>query len=105
MRDYIASWATSAPAEELAGEFRLIGNYPNPFNPTTTITYELSAASDVRLEVYDILGRHVQTLAYGHQAAGHHTATFDANGLASGMYLYRLQAGNQSQTKRMLLIK
>lgn len=105
VRDYIASWATSADVQEVAGSFQLIGNYPNPFNPTTTITYELATAADVRLDVYDILGRHVKSLAYGHQPAGNHAVVFDASGLSSGMYMYRLQSGGQAQTKRMLLIK
>jgi endo-1,4-beta-xylanase len=105
MREYIASVTTSVEGQEVAATFVLFGNYPNPFNPTTQITYQLSATSDVRLDVYDILGRHVRTLASGLQPAGHHSVTFDASNLSSGVYLYRLQAGGASATKRMLLIK
>jgi hypothetical protein len=94
------------------GEFSLSQNYPNPFNPTTTIRYGLPALSDVRLSVFDILGREVSVLWHGMQEAGWHEATFDASGLASGVYIYRLQAKPQDgssavlvQTKRLLLVR
>ena len=89
----------------VASEFRLLGNYPNPFGPSTEIAFELAASVDVQLDVYDMLGRHVKTLASGFQTAGRHTVSFDASGLASGMYVYRLQAGDQAKTGRMMLVK
>jgi F5/8 type C domain/Secretion system C-terminal sorting domain len=86
-------------------EYVLNQNYPNPFNPSTVISYRLSITSRVSLKVYDVLGREVATLVDGHQAAGNHSVTFDARKLPSGVYLYRLQAGSFSATKKLLLLK
>ncbi len=85
--------------------FALAQNTPNPFNPTTAISYQLSAVSNVRLDVFDALGRKVRTLVDGPQSAGAHTVTFDGNGLASGLYLYRLTASGQTLARRMTLIR
>jgi len=85
--------------------FRLLQNYPNPFNPTTTISYQLSAVTQVNLSVYDILGRRVETMVNAKQNAGSYNVTFDANRLASGVYFYRLEAGAFSQTKKLMVIK
>lgn len=85
--------------------FVLDQNYPNPFNPTTTIPYTLRTTGPVRLRIFDLQGRRVATLVDDVQPAGTHTASFAANGLASGTYLYRLDAGGQSQTRRMSLLK
>jgi hypothetical protein len=86
-------------------QYRLGQNYPNPFNPATTIEYDLPSASRVELRLYDILGREVTTLVNEVQAAGYHSVRFDASGLASGVYLYRLRAGEFTQTKRMMLLR
>ncbi len=92
--------------EGIAKEFRLIGNYPNPFNPTTTIQYDLATASNVQIEVFDVLGQKVATLVNNqYQQAGNHTVTFDAANLSSGIYLYVMKAGNMTHTKKMTLIK
>ncbi len=85
-------------------------NYPNPFNPNTTIRFTLAQSGPVQLRIYDALGRHVRTLAEGPHAAGAHGVVWDgrdANGraLASGVYVYRLRAGTQEATRRMLLLK
>jgi hypothetical protein len=80
-------------------------NYPNPFNPTTTLRYELASAQDVRVTVFDMLGRQVAELVNGYRDAGTYTVTFDANSLPSGVYFSRLQAGQFSQTQRMLLVR
>jgi Peptidase family C25/Secretion system C-terminal sorting domain len=85
--------------------FVLEQNYPNPFNPSTTIGYQLSANSFVILKVYDMLGREVRSLVNEPQGAGSHHITFNASGLASGVYLYRLQAGSFSATKKLLVLK
>ena len=86
-------------------EIRLWQNYPNPFNPSTTIRYGLPSRSHVTLTVFNTLGQQVATLVQGEQEAGYHEAVFDASGLASGVYLYRLQAGDFIQTRSLLLIR
>ncbi len=80
-------------------------NYPNPFNPTTTISYSLDQTTNVSLEVFDLMGRKVSTLVQGRQTAGEKTINFDASSLASGVYIYRLVAGGQVLTKKMVLLK
>lgn len=96
---------TSNEDEQLAYDFDLKQNYPNPFNPSTNIQYTLNKAADVTLEVYNILGQRVATLVNVKQTAGAYTVNFDARNLSSGVYIYRLQAGNQVKTNKMLLIK
>jgi len=85
--------------------FALLQNYPNPFNASTTISYTLPHESDVTLDIYDILGRKVQTLYNGAQQAGTHSVVFNADEFASGVYFYRLTAGEFRQCERMILIK
>ncbi|MCS6988881.1 MAG: T9SS type A sorting domain-containing protein [Chloroherpetonaceae bacterium] len=89
----------------LPKRFVLEQNYPNPFNPSTTIAYQLPVASDVKLEVFDMLGKKVATLVSGRQEAGAHSANFNASALSSGIYFYRLQAGGFAETKKMTLAK
>ncbi len=89
----------------LPGVFRLMQNYPNPFNSRTQIRYDLPRESDVRLEVYNVVGQRIAVLFEGHQQAGEHTATFDASHLASGVYVYRIQAGSFVKTQKMTLVK
>ena len=94
------------PISELPQKTQLIGNYPNPFNPSTIIRYELANRSNVTLAVYDVIGRKVAVLINNQQlAAGNHEVRFDAAGLASGLYLYRLQADQFVQSRQMMLIK
>ena len=85
--------------------FNLEQNFPNPFNPSTTIKFELPRASQVNLSVYDILGREVSLLVNGKREAGVHEVKFDGSNLASGVYFYRLQAGDFVQTRPVLLLK
>jgi hypothetical protein len=80
-------------------------NYPNPFNPSTTIRYGLPQRSHVTLTVFNTLGQQVATLVQGEQEGGYHEAVFDASGLASGVYLYRLQAGEFVQTRKLVLVR
>jgi hypothetical protein len=89
----------------LPTKFALMQNYPNPFNPTTSIAYELPITAKVVLKVYDVLGREVATLVNQVQAAGRYVQPFNASGLSSGIYFYRLQAGNFVETKKMMLVK
>jgi hypothetical protein len=85
--------------------FVLNQNYPNPFNPTTVITYQLPANSFVKLEIYDLIGRKIRTVVTERQNAGVHSVTFNAVGLSSGVYSYRLQAGSFTETKKLVLLK
>jgi len=86
-------------------EFKLQQNYPNPFNPTTTISYQLYKKSNVQLTIYDITGREIKTLINQNQTSGQHSTNFDASGLASGIYIYNLKAGNFEQSRKMLLLR
>ncbi|MCH8525419.1 MAG: T9SS type A sorting domain-containing protein, partial [Balneolales bacterium] len=91
---------------DLPAHVALEQNYPNPFNPSTTIKYALPEVSSVRLDVFDVMGRRVATLVNNDQhAAGYHTVSFDGSRLASGVYIYRLQAGNTVMTRKLTLIK
>lgn len=93
------------PTATKPSEFHLQQNFPNPFNPTTTISYTLPVGGTVFLGVFSVDGREVATLVRGNQSAGMHQVAFDASHLASGMYLYRLQLGSFEQTKKLLLLK
>ena len=90
---------------EVPSQFALEGNYPNPFNPQTVIPYVLPRAAEVRLVIYDVLGREVAVLVEDTRPAGRHEATFEADRLPSGIYLYRLEASGFRETKQMLLVK
>jgi len=85
--------------------YRLHAAYPNPFNPSATIRYEIGAAGPVTLKVYDALGREVAVLVDGTLAPSIYEATFDASGLASGIYMYRLVAGSEVLTGSLTLVK
>jgi len=86
-------------------QYQLHANYPNPFNPSTTIAFTLPQSGLVKLSVYDITGREVQTLQQGVMTAGDHELRFDGAGLASGSYFYRLEAEGYQAVKKMLLVK
>jgi len=92
-------------AAEIPTAVHLHQNYPNPFNPATTIRFDLHQPSYVTLEVFDLLGRRVSSLADGDFAAGSHQVVFDAGRLAGGVYIYRLQTPGQSQTRKLILMK
>lgn len=95
--------------QEIPGEFKLFNNYPNPFNPQTRIDFALAKDANVKLVVYDYLGRKVAALVNGRLNAGTYSADFKGSGLASGVYFYRLTAdyssGSYVETRRMMLIK
>ena len=85
--------------------YKLYANYPNPFNPSTTITFDLSIGQRVKLKIYDILGKEQETLLNGYLSAGRHSVTFNAESIPSGVYLYQMQAGNFIQSKKMILLR
>jgi len=93
------------PAVATYNSFDLSGNHPNPFHSTTLITYKLNADREVNLKVFDINGKEVCTLINRKQACGEYTVEFDAETLPAGIYYYKLTAGKQAQTKKMILIK
>jgi hypothetical protein len=92
-------------ALDMPQRYQLHHNYPNPFNPSTNINFDLPQAQDVRLEVFDLLGRRVALLVNESLAAGFHSVTFDASALTSGVYFYRIQAGSFVKTQKMMLVK
>ncbi len=92
-------------AASIPSQYELYNAYPNPFNPSTTIRFDLPETAKVRLVVYDMLGREVAVLVDGERSAGEHAVLFEAGKLSSGVYIYRLQAGNFVQTKKLMLTK
>jgi hypothetical protein len=92
-------------ATRLPGQATLRQNYHNPLNPSTTFKYELPKSTEVRLSVYDVLGREVSVLVNERRDAGVHEVRFDGSGLASGIYLYRLQTGSFTQTRKSVLLR
>jgi len=106
--DYDGSFEYSKEAEvDITGpqEFSLEQNYPNPFNPITNINYELSVKSLVRLKVYNTLGEEVAALVNEEKPAGNYSVRFDGSSLPSGVYIYRLTAGNYTAAKKLVLLK
>ncbi len=97
---FINEYKNDAPKE-----FALYQNYPNPYNPETTISFSLSQSSNVELKIYDMLGKEITTLVNGYEEAGEHNVEFNGNGLSSGIYFYKIQAGEYSSVKKMILIK
>ena len=91
--------------QTIVQNFSLHQNYPNPFNPSTHIQFDITSQVNVRLNVYDILGREVAVLVNRNMVSGDHSVVFDGGNLQSGFYLYRLKAGKFTQTKKMLLVK
>jgi hypothetical protein len=103
----VASAATGVEraSTSTTSTFQISQNYPNPFNPSTTITYELPIESRVTLRIFDLLGREVATLVDEQQKAGFKSVAWSATGFASGVYFYRLQAGDYTATRKLLLLK
>jgi len=99
------SFDRSDEPSSIPSDFALLSNYPNPFNAQTVIQYQLPVSSSVKLEVYNLLGSKVATLADGEQEAGYKSVTWDASEVSSGIYFYKLTAGDYTETKRMMLVK
>ncbi len=98
------------PQHPLPEEFTLEQNYPNPFNPETVIRYQLPQDSQVKLSIYNVLGREIRTLVNANKEAGYHDATWDGRDntgqqVASGVYLYRLRAGEFTEVKKLTLLR
>jgi hypothetical protein len=115
---YVADWADgmyiiqndllvgiNEESSHLPENFLLAQNFPNPFNPTTTINYQIPEFSFVSLKVYDVLGSEIRTLVNEEKQSGIYNVEFDATKLTSGIYFYRLQAGDYVATKKMVLMK
>jgi hypothetical protein len=103
-QDYVTS-ITNENEPVIKKDYVLYQNYPNPFNPTTNIKFSIVNSGDVKLVVYDIQGREVQTLVNESLKPGTYEAAFDGSALNSGVYFYKLVTGNFTETKKMLLIK
>jgi hypothetical protein len=106
----VARWIGGATNVEpisidMPSTYLLQQNYPNPFNPSTTILFSIPTSEFVTLKVYDVLGREIATLVNENLSAGSYSYNFDAKNLTSGVYLYKLQAGKYSETKKMMLIR
>ncbi|MEE9443695.1 MAG: LamG-like jellyroll fold domain-containing protein [candidate division Zixibacteria bacterium] len=106
---YMTKGAIEMPAQVQEGEahinLALLGNHPNPFNPTTRISFALPQTAHVRIDIFNLLGRRVETLVDRGCEAGYHSVEWNASHLASGVYLYRLQSGDFIDTKKMLFLK
>jgi len=105
LRRELQSLTSVAEEVRVAEQFSLSQNYPNPFNPRTTIRYGLPQRSSVTLSVFNTLGQRIATLVQEAQEAGYHEVKFDGSSIASGVYFYRLQAGNFVQTRKLLLLR
>jgi hypothetical protein len=106
--DYLAVPSTITGIDEVQTaltNFALEQNFPNPFNPSTKISWRSPVGSHQTLKVYDVLGKEVTTLVNEFRSAGNYSIEFNANGLSSGIYFYRLNAGNYSETKKMILLR
>jgi hypothetical protein len=107
----LGEWSGNCPPRSLAsdpdpiGADSRMGNYPNPFNPSTVLRYSIPEGGFVSLKVFDVLAREVATLVNEYQAAGNHEVRFDASHLSSGMYLYRLGSAGKAIVQKMLLVR
>jgi len=105
LTDTVSTAVATQPASKPPQDFYLSQNHPNPFNPTTLITFHLPTSALATLKVFDLAGREVATLVHGKMSAGEHQVYFDASALAAGVYLYRLEAGEQVATRKLVLLK
>ena len=99
------SQLTNVGDNNLTLSFYLMQNYPNPFNPATTVRYQIPKTAFISIKIYDILGREIATLVNEEKPAGNYEVKFDGSGLSSGIYFYRLQSGDYSSVKKMILMK
>ena len=97
--------AVEKPDQNIPDRFHLHQNYPNPFNPCTTIRFVLPAEEFVSLKIYDLLGREISVLVNENRTAGMHSVQWDSNGHANGIYLYRIESGDFTETRKLILQK
>jgi hypothetical protein len=97
--------SVESASAQIPAKYELRQNFPNPVNPTTTISFDIPTRSIISLKIFDILGREVSTLVFGEMQAGAYTRQWNAANMASGVYFYRLQAGTYTETKKLLLLK
>ena len=106
----LSQWTGTVGVEDTPPTFRLLGNWPNPFNPSTRIAFELPAQGEIELVVFDVSGRRIAVLADGTWPAGRHIVDWDGRdesgrAVASGVYFYRLVAGKYIENKKMILLR
>ncbi|MGK9475331.1 putative Ig domain-containing protein [Melioribacter sp. OK-6-Me] len=101
----VSDTVTGIEEDGIPRDFKLLQNFPNPFNPTTTIKYAVPKEAHVKLTVYNVLGQEIAVLVNGLKSAGYHTVNFDASNLNTGMYIYKLEAGDFTSVKKMILMK
>ncbi len=94
-----------SPHTESPSDFKLYQNFPNPFNPTTTIRFDVRTSGNVTLKVFDVLGREVEIIVNDFLKSGSYSVQFSGDNLPSGVYYYELRAESFSETKRMMLVK
>jgi hypothetical protein len=105
VRAFLARFGTNLIETEIPKNFTLHQNYPNPFNSKTVISYEIPKESNVTIKVFDELGREVEMLVKEKKPAGNYELNIDGSNLSSGVYLYRIQAGDYVDVKKMILMK
>ena len=105
MNVYYATLTDMKEKELKVKGYSLSQNYPNPFNPSTTISYTIPKSGFVQLKVYDLLGREVASLVDKERAVGNYKVEFNASNLTSGIYFYRLQSNNFTETKKLAILK
>ncbi|MBT8384053.1 MAG: T9SS type A sorting domain-containing protein, partial [Ignavibacteria bacterium] len=104
----VYSSSSATPVEDgstLPESYSLLQNYPNPFNPSTTIEFTLPAEGNVKLVLFDAVGKEVDVIAANDFSAGNHSINYNASNLPSGVYFYRIESGSFIQSKKMILMK
>ena len=105
IRQKMSMMVLSEKVKDIPQSFELSQNYPNPFNPTTVIRYGLPEAAKVRLTVYNVLGEQIAELLNEERGAGYHEVNFNASGIASGVYYYRIETGSFVSVRKLVVVK
>ena len=99
------TYSDAVEVEVVPNEYNMLQNYPNPFNPSTTIKFSLPKATQLKINLYNMLGELVETIADGAYEAGYYTVSFNASNLPSGVYIYRIESNDYVKTMKMMLLK